>query len=168
VLLSLCQLVGAATVTEAKLKSAFIYNFTKFIEWPAERFSSASAPIVIGLLADEAMQAELTATIANRTVQGRPLLVRAIGSAADMEGCHLLYVGSGKQSNLVKLRKQTPLVAALLIGDERECRDGSGGICFLQQGDRLRFEINTVAVERSQLKISSHLQKLAVAVNAGP
>ena len=33
------------TASETEVKAAFIYNFAKFVEWPADAFSSDTAPI---------------------------------------------------------------------------------------------------------------------------
>jgi hypothetical protein len=166
VLVASCwQSATAASVSEHRLKAAFLYNFTKFVEWPPERFTSATDPIVIGLLADEALQMELLAIVANRQVNGRALIVRRVASAADMQAVHVLFVGAQQESRFLSLRKQTPLESVLTVGDDQHCGTYDGGICFSQQGEKLRFEINMDTVERSQLKISAQLQKLALAVN---
>ena len=34
-----------AAVSEYQVKAAYLYNFAKFVEWPAESFSGASAPL---------------------------------------------------------------------------------------------------------------------------
>lgn len=161
------QLASAQVVSEAKLKAAFVYNFTKFIEWPAARFDDVHAPIVIGLLAEDTFEAELAAIVANRQVNGRALLVRHVASPADLQSVHLVFVSMERESRFIALRDKAPLSAVLVIGDEQSCRSFGGGICFVQQGEKLRFEINMDETERSHLKISAQLQKLAVAVNKG-
>jgi YfiR/HmsC-like len=156
----------AASVGEQKLKSAFLYNFTKFVEWPAERFVSPSDPIVIGLFATEAMLAELKQITANRQVNGRALSVLAIESAADLQAAHVIFVGAQAQARYDRLKKASLLQPALVVGDEDTCGP-DGSICFVQQGDKLRFEINADTAERAQVRISAQLQKLALTVHRG-
>jgi hypothetical protein len=157
----------AQAVGEQKLKSAFVYNFTKFVEWRAERFASASDPIVIGLLADEAMREEVAAISANRQVNGRSLSVRRIESLADLQAAHVVYVDAAAQSRYAVLRKNVQELEALVVGDGGACSSRGDAICFVQQGDKLRFEINAMSAERAHVKISAQLQKLALAVHRG-
>jgi hypothetical protein len=166
-LLPTWQFASAASVSEVKLKSAFLYNFTKFVEWPVERFANASEPIVIGLIADEAMRAEIATIITNRLVNGRALVVRPVASVADMQASHILFVSSDEQVHYRAMRNRALLTAVLTVGEGESCRQSGGGICFVQQGEKLRFEINIDTVERSHLKIGAQLQKLAIAVNKG-
>lgn len=157
----------AEAVGEQKLKSAFLYNFTKFVEWRAERFTSASDPIVIGLLADDAMREEVAAITANRQVNGRALSVRRIESPADLQAAHVVYVNAAAQSRYDGLRKNVQALEALVVGDGDACAAHDDAICFVQQGDKLRFEIDATSAERARVKISAQLQKLALAVHRG-
>jgi hypothetical protein len=164
--------VGAAparaeAVGEHKLKSAFLYNFTKFVEWRAERFASASDPIVIGLLADEAMRKEVVAISANRQVNGRSLSVRRIETPADLQAAHVVYVDAAAQSRYDVLRKDVQELEALVVGDGDGCAAHEDAICFVQRDGKLRFEINATSAERARVKISAQLQKLALAVHRG-
>ena len=166
-LLPMWQFARAAAVSEVKLKAAFLYNFTKFVEWPAERFANDSEPIVIGLIADEAMRAEIATIITNRLVNGRTLIVRPGASVADMQASHILFVSSDEQVHYKAMHNRALLTAVLMVGEGEGCRPSGGGICFVQQGEKLRFEINIDTVERAHLKIGAQLQKLAIAVNKG-
>lgn len=160
-------LAKADAVSETKLKAAFLYNFTKFVEWPAERFESPDAPIVIGLLAEGDFEAEIATIVANRRVNGRALIVRPVVSIADMQAAHILFVSAQQESRFIALRDLAQPAAVLAVGDAQGCRAFGGGICFVQEGEKLRFEIDMNAVERSHLKISAQLQRLAVAVHRG-
>jgi hypothetical protein len=166
-LLPMWQFASAASVSEVKLKSAFLYNFTKFVEWPAERFVNASEPIVIGLMADEPMRAEIATIVANRLVNGRSLVIRPVVSVADMQASHILFVSSYEQARYTSMRNRALLSAVLMVGEGESCQLSGAGICFVQQGEKLRFEINIDIVEHSHLKIGAQLQKLAIAVNKG-
>src|ERR1700681_3665474 len=43
----------AQTSNEYQVKAAFLYNFAKFVDWPAEAFGSSGAPFVIGVVGDD-------------------------------------------------------------------------------------------------------------------
>jgi hypothetical protein len=163
----LCQLSPAASVSDPKLKSAFLLNFTKFVEWPPERFAGMTEPIVFGLIADQTMHQEVSAIVAGRQINGRALLVRTVTGVGDLPMIHILFVSTHEQDRHRVLLERAAQFGVLVVGDDKNCRFHGGSICFMQVGEKLRFEINIDAAERSQLKISAQLQKLAVAVNKG-
>jgi hypothetical protein len=55
-----------AQVGEADLKAAFLYNFTKFIEWPPEAFAKEDAPVVVGVYGDEEFTQNLRTLLADK------------------------------------------------------------------------------------------------------
>ena len=44
------DLTGRLSVSEYKLRAAYLYNFSKFIRWPESAFESKDSAFVIGLL----------------------------------------------------------------------------------------------------------------------
>jgi len=51
----LCVTFGdniAGQIDEYQVKAAFLFNFAKFVEWPAKSFSKPSDPIVICILGE--------------------------------------------------------------------------------------------------------------------
>src|ERR1700694_4849502 len=62
---------AAAPGRECEIKAAFLYNFTKFVDWPAQTFANADAPIVIGVLGDSPCVQALERLVKDRKVNGR-------------------------------------------------------------------------------------------------
>ena len=60
---------------EKAVKAAFLYNFTKFVEWPQSAFSDASAPFRVCVFADPTFRHDVEADADRRNVGGRPLRV---------------------------------------------------------------------------------------------
>src|ERR1700721_2428538 len=50
---------GAEAPTEYQVKAVFVYNFSHFVEWPAQAFAAANAPFVIGILGGDPFGANL-------------------------------------------------------------------------------------------------------------
>src|SRR5437879_1124996 len=72
---------GAAAVSKAyQIKAAFLYNFAKFVEWPAQSFADANSPIIIGTYCPDAFAATLEQVVKDRKVNGRTLVVRKLES----------------------------------------------------------------------------------------
>ena len=57
--------------SEGAIKAAFLYNFTKFVEWPGSAFPQPSAAFVVCAFADGAFRKELETILQNEQVRGR-------------------------------------------------------------------------------------------------
>src|SRR5258706_537142 len=63
----------ALVVKDYELKAAFLYSFTKFVEWPARCFPGTNSPIVIGVVGKGPLCAEIERAVKGRKVNGREL-----------------------------------------------------------------------------------------------
>ena len=61
--------------SEAAVKAAFLYNFTKFVEWPGSAFPQPSAAFVVCAFADGAFRKELENILQSEQVRGRPIAI---------------------------------------------------------------------------------------------
>jgi hypothetical protein len=154
----------ASVISSSQIKAAFLYNFTKFVEWPADTFVAADRPLTIGVLRDNALTVDLRAIVDDRIVNGRSIVVRTIRDAADVEGIQLLFVGAEEGDRFLDLLPVIDGAPVLTVGESPAFIEAGGAIAFVQQGTKLRFEINMLSAERARLKISAQLQELAVAV----
>src|SRR5690348_15328770 len=48
ILLNINALAQQQPAAEYALKAAFIFNFAKFVDWPAQAFAETNSPIVVG------------------------------------------------------------------------------------------------------------------------
>src|SRR5688500_14926717 len=88
-LLVLCAptAVLAQDVTEVRLKSAFIYNFVKFTEWPADVLP-AGAMITACVVGDPAVGTGLALTVKGRQLDGRTIAVSIVPPEGPLPACH--------------------------------------------------------------------------------
>jgi hypothetical protein len=162
--------IGAHAQTSRvdQIKAAFVYNFTKFIEWPSKSFTDVNAAIVIGVLGDSPMAAVLDDLVRDRKVNGRPITVRTIQSAAEAASTHILFVGAAESSRWAQVQAAIETRPVVTVGESPSFARSGGTINFVVQDDKLRFDINMTSAERSGVKISAQLQKLAAAVQRVP
>jgi len=149
---------------ESALKAAVLFNFTKFIDWPADAFPDERSAFNLCLLGDDPIGANLDAIVANESWNGRPIAVRRLPRGADPHGCQILYFGraererhAGEVEVLAGLRGAN----VLTVGDTDGFLAAGGHIRFFLDANRVRFEVNLPAVERTRIKISSKLLRLA-------
>ncbi len=163
---------SAAVSQEYQVKAAFVFNFTKFVEWPPNRFSSAEAPIVLAVLGRNPFGDELETLVRDRLVDGRRLVVRRLASAeaAKATGAifHVLFVAAGEESLFASLEEFRPRTGALTVGESDRFAALGGMMNFVVAESRVRFEINRAAVAAAGLKLRAQLQKLAVPGRPSP
>jgi hypothetical protein len=147
---------------EYELKAAFVYNFTKFIEWPAPSFASVTAPLVMGVLGETPLESELAELMRDRSVNGRAILLKKVASAADALSTHLLFVSVSAETQFASWHGEIESMPVVTVGESHSFIEHGGTINFVLQDGKVRFEINPVRVERNGIRISAQLQKLAL------
>ena len=151
----------AAAESEEQVKAAFLFNFARYVEWPASAFASDAAPIRLCLIAERAFVEIVMATVSGRSVGERPVTVEGIDGLGAAEGCHLLFLDavSGPPAPVVAERLGS-LAIFTIAGGPRFAAEG-GIANFILVDSKIRFEINPSAARRAGLKISSSLLRLA-------
>src|SRR4029079_18669481 len=91
VLLLMPRLAAAQDVTESALKAAFIYNFAKFTEWPADA-APVAEPLVLCVIGDAAVADALERAVKGRLLAGHSMAVSHAEPAGQRRVCHVLYV----------------------------------------------------------------------------
>lgn len=155
------------TPTEYDLKAAFLYNFTKFVEWPADAFHDDRSSLRLCVLGDDPFGDSLRA-IAKEEVAGRRLMVLGVAGMSDPAGCQILFVSRSERRRLPRILAAVRDAPVLTVGDTAGFLEQGGIINFTLQGSRVRFEINHESAERVGLRISSKLLRLATRVVSGP
>lgn len=149
----------AQPVSEAQVKAAFLLQFPKFVDWPAESFSP-DGPFVLCVSGEGVLWNELRVLGAGKSISGRALELRLVRAAEDYDRCHLLYFAPDSARGRVP-----PALArapVLTVGDRPSFAMSDGGvIALVTQADRVGFEINVAAAERAHLRVSSKLLALA-------
>jgi hypothetical protein len=159
--LSLAFGAQAQAVEEYQVKAAFLYNFAKFIDWPADAFKSPKDPLVVCVLGQNPFGGALEDVIRGKTVEGRPFALRQISNAEEASSCQILFVSSESGKQFRSLAGNLKPAGILTIGEAPGFASSGGVVNFKLDQGRVRFEINVDAAEHAQLHISSKLLSLA-------
>ena len=148
---------------ESAVKAAFLYKFAAFVEWPAGTFARADVPLVIGVLGDEAVAADLEQIVAGRTLDGRPVAVRRLREGEPAEDLHILLLGPGREPRVRELAAAVP--GAVLVVTEQDNGLRLGGVLnFSTDAGRVRFSASPAAADARGLRLSARLLAVAKAV----
>jgi len=148
-------------VAEVQIKAAFLYKFGEFVQWPPAAFAKADGPFAIGVLGADDVAAALEQVVADRTVQGRPVVVRRLRRGDSLAGLHVLFIGQSESARLAETLAAARGQALLTVTESDNAISQGSVINFVAEDQKLRFDIALPSAERGQLKISSRL--LAVA-----
>ncbi len=151
---------------EYRVKAAYLYNFLKFVDWPPEKGAEAS-PYIIGVIGEDPFGKELV-SIGEKTVKGRPLKIKYFKGVEDLETCHILFICASEKERIEIILKRLNDMPVLTVGDVADFAQRGGMINLVKSGKTVRFEINRDAAEKTGLKISSKLLKLAVIIKKQP
>jgi hypothetical protein len=151
---------AAQDVTEPALKAAYIYNFIKFTDWPADALAPR-APLAICVAGDPEIAVALERAVKTRKYGDHALTVLRLTDGGQTRGCHVMWASQlppKQAASLVAAVRDTPV---LTIGDI-DGFTGFGGIAFFYfEHGQLRFYVDTAAVKRARLEISSRLLTLS-------
>jgi hypothetical protein len=163
----LSVLTGGSSIVNANppdspeyLKAAYLYNFTKFVEWPPEAFKDNLSPINLYILGADPFGVTLD-SIKNRMVQGRRLNIKHVNHIEEISGCHILFISASEKENLRSILRALKNSTILTVSEIERFGQRGGIINFILVENKIHFEINPDAAQQSGLKISSQLLKLA-------
>jgi hypothetical protein len=150
-----------AAVSETELKAAFVYNFAKFVTWPADAFPSTNAPIQLGVFGDEEVSSTLRSLLSDKKAHGRSFEVKRISNPQDAKNFQIVFVTGAEIRRAPQVLEATKKLPVLTVGETEPFLDLGGMISFVFEDAQLRFEINPEPAEKVKLEISSKLLRLA-------
>jgi len=160
-LVATCKAQSGAEALEYRIKAAFVCKFVSYVEWPAQTFAQADSPIVIGVMATDAVVDELIRTAAGLSADGRALVVRRLQRGAPLANTHLIYIASSEESRLADTLAALKGQPVLVVTESSRAAALGSMINFVVVDDKVRFDIAPQAAEGGRLKISARLLGVA-------
>lgn len=148
--------------TNAKVKAVFLYNFTKYIEWPK---TYKEGNFVVGILSNyNTFFNELNKMSVTKNVGNQKIEIRNINTFDAIGKCHILYVTADKAGEISEITKRLKGKSTLIITEKPGLAKMGAGINFIVKDNKQRFELNKANIERYNLKVSQNLMTLAIVV----
>jgi hypothetical protein len=150
---------------EYPVKLAFLYNFTKFVEWPTDSFRNPDAPLVICIVGNDPFSPSTEGELRSRTVGSHPIEVRTLRTSDILSVCHMVFVPVTAEDQATKVVRDLKGSSTLTVGETEGFAVRGGIINLMAEGNKLHFEVNLLAAERAGLKISAKMLALAKIVH---
>lgn len=154
----------------AKVTAAFLLNFSRYSEWPEDRFGDAADPVVLAVVGRSPVTPYLRAIVADERVGGRSFAVRVIpspeeGEAEDfveaLRGAHLVYVPRDERRWTDEVIRATWNRGVLTASEDRDFVEEGGAFELYVQRGRMVFDVNREAIDASRVQVSSKVLRLA-------
>lgn len=146
---------------EYNLKAAFIYNFTKYIEWnePADENE-----FIIGIIGESPINDPLAEIVKTETVDNKKITLRQFATPSDISSCHILFITHNCHFPLEDILGKTSGKGTLIISEKNGYAVQGTAINFVIVKQKLKFEANVKALNAAKLTASSQLLKLAIII----
>jgi uncharacterized protein DUF4154 len=160
---------GAASAAEQRtatgednIKATFLFNFTKFVDWPAPGGAPPSSePFRLCVVAEPAFVAIVDRTIEGESVGGRPLQRVSPASPAAAGSCQILFLGRLENDRVERWISAVRDAPVLVVSESAAAWDRGTHINFFVEENRVRFDVNADAASRTGISISSKLLRVA-------
>jgi hypothetical protein len=152
----------SAFFNEYEIKAAFLYQFTKFTEWPAGPDQANEFSVCI--LGRDPFGTAIN-QILEEEVKGKPVVVKHYNSIDEgPAACHMLFISRSEKNRIKRILNQVRQDTTLTISDIPGFIYNGGMVNFVRHGTKIRFEINQKMAEQAGIKFSSKLLSLALRV----
>jgi hypothetical protein len=145
---------------EYQLKAVFLYNFTQFVEWPTNSFTSDQSPMIIGILGTDPFGSYLEETIAGEKINGHPLRIQHYNTVEEIGACQVLFINVAdkvkREQIIAKLKGRN----ILTVSDSPDFLLQGGMIRFFTRQDKIKLQVNLEEAKTANLVISSKLLRL--------
>jgi hypothetical protein len=159
---------GESATLEHRVKAAFLYKITGYVEWPNTSFPQTSTPVTIGIVGAEPLAVELSRILTGRTPQNRPITVKRLKANEPLNGLHILFVGREQSGQLGQLVPRAQQRSILVVTESDGALAHGSAINFVIVEGRVRFEVSLASARKSGLNLSSRLLAVAQQITGAP
>lgn len=154
------------TTGESQVKAMFVYNFLKFVEWPAVTPLRAKDPFVVVIIGDGATADATERFLESKAIGERPLVVRRTRWDQSLAGARAAFVVERDAKKLRRVLDAAEAAGVLTIGEGESFTTIGGVIGLIVEDRKVRFDVDTTAAQLAGLRVSSKLLALTRAVHS--
>lgn len=146
-----------AQINIDKAEAMFMYNFTKFFDWPQ---SEKTGDFIMGVLGSRNVANELEKVTTGKKNVTQNIVVKYFRNIDEVTKCHVVFVDALKSNDMPNIHDKTG-VHCLIISNSTSAIDKGAAIQFLLDGDRLKYDFNKNSALKHGLKFHSKVEEMA-------
>lgn len=141
---------------ENQVKAAFVFNLTKYVDWP-----QVGKDLTIGFVREGPMGKALYGTLSGKISGSRQIRVVLAPSEEALQQCDIVYVAYASSKKIREVVEHFGNRSILTVGDTDSFAKNGGMVGLVTRDDQVQIEVNLQAVEAAHLTMSSRLLSLA-------
>ncbi len=145
--------------TTAIVQASYIYNIAKLVEWKDPGLKTG--PFVISVLGSSNLYQELVKKYSTKSIGKQAIEVRKLAHSAEIDKCHILFVGQSELSLLPAILKGIEKQSTLLITEYPDALEDGSIVNFVRVNNTVKYEISVVNARKHKLEVGSTLAQLA-------
>jgi hypothetical protein len=138
------------------LHTLYIFNFTKYVEWP-----SGNKSIKIGVVDNTLAEASLLKMAKAKSATGAELSVINTKNEDELGTCQIIFIPSDNASHASKLIERFGSQPILIITEDADIIKKGASVSFKLVAGKLRFQLNEESIKAKGLKVATALTSLA-------
>jgi len=163
--LSVRNATAQPVADQYQVKAAYLLNFARFVEWPADVLPPSS-PLIIGVVGDNPLDGALEDVLRGKSANGHPIQLRRLRwDDVSLTTCQIVFISNSDEAHLPQILRFLTGTSALTVSDIDRFSLRGGIIEFRMVGNRVRFDINRNPAIAARLTISSKLLSVARALH---
>ena len=149
-----------AQAQEYKYHPIFIYNFSKYIEWPAPQANEDFTIWVVG--SEPAYQQMYNISQKKKTIKNQNLVVRKCNSLEEVQRGNIIFITKDAKVTTEQIENELAKKGILVITEQAGMAKRGSHINFITtNASKIGFELNTTSTQNAGLKVASALTALA-------
>ena len=148
---------------EYAVKAAYLAKLRHYVEWPVRADLPAGSRAVIATLGADEVAEHLLEMPAVKDASGG-FSVRRLRMGGSLDGVSVLFIGDTYFSRAGAMIDQANAKSVLVVSESVSALQRGSVINFRLVDERIRFEISLESADKSGLRLSSQILKLATTV----
>src|SRR5215813_7927862 len=128
-------------LSEYQVKAAFLFQFTRYVEWPADTFPNPAAPFRMCIVGIDPFGGVLDDLVSGERVGDHDILIARLKEREGLRSCHLVFVPDSEAANAGRILARLQGAPILSVGESPRFAQQGGIIGFYFEGKNARFEI---------------------------
>jgi len=141
-------------INEYEIKASFLFKFGKYTEWP----KYDDDYFIITVIGKNPFADSLKKVASSKTMKEKKIKINYINSLTEIKNTHILFVPKTEKKSLNSIVNATQNKPILLVTEFCDAAVQGAHINFyLNDENKIRFEISKKNLKKSNLKVSSLL-----------
>ena len=145
-----------------KYQALFMYNFTKYIEWPSE---ASSDEFIIGVVGNSSIISQLKSLAENKLVGNKKIVIHQYSNVENIRNCQIMFVSANKTSKMDQILTKISGQSTLIVTSKNGAIMKGSCINFVIKDGKQKFEISTKNINKKGLKVNTVLVNLGISVS---